>query len=113
MCPAPHPEYSAAMSSSLPQHGLDGGDPYQVYIHLMLGVSCDSCAEVLPITPAFGEGNEYSWDWYRITADHARRAGWWISPFTPEGLHPMRCLCSACHNKIQPISIESDVPANP
>ena len=87
------------MNASLTQHELDGADHYQVYIYLMLMVSCDSCGQVLEIDPYFGENDQYSWDWYRVAADQTRRASWWISPFTPGGAHPMKCLCSACYNK--------------
>jgi hypothetical protein len=96
------------MNDSVPQHELDGGDPYQIYIHLMLGVSCDSCGQVLEIHPFFGENDEYSWDWYRIAADQARNAGWWISPFTLEGSHPMKSLCSTCCDKTQSILTEAE-----
>jgi len=87
------------MSTSVPQHELDGADLYQVYIHLMLMISCDACGKVLEIEPSFGENGEYSWDWYRIAADQTRRAKWWISPFTQDGAHPMKCLCTACRDK--------------
>ena len=87
------------MNTALPQDELDGADPYQVYIHLMLGVSCDSCERVFEIDPPFGENGEYSWEWYRIAADQTRRASWWISPFTQDGAHPMKCLCPSCNDK--------------
>jgi len=87
------------MNASLPQQELDGTDPYQVYIHLMLVISCDSCDQVFDVEPPFGEGDDYSWDWYRIAADQTRSSGWWISPFTAEGSHPMRCICPQCYKE--------------
>jgi hypothetical protein len=82
------------MNKEIPRPEVDPKDLYQNYLFLMLVVRCDRCLAYLDINPPYGE--DYSWDWFRVSADQTREKKWWIAPFSPDGSLPMECLCPSC-----------------